>query len=138
MKRVLSSKKSALLLVGTTLISCYRKPEEERQSFRSVEVDHSSFTQECTECHEVDRPTLLSAKSAKDKNDSDFIHGQKKPCSLCHEYDQEKPWKTISYSHPSNISTCLSCHETTRPKPESHPKEGDCIGCHATDSWTPK
>ena len=121
------------------LIQCSgRQPREEREAFKSHTIDHTRFTKPCTSCHETDRPSLAIA-DGKDSDEltEDDIHGYGGNCVLCHEYDEDKPWKTVSFDHPKKIETCLSCHETARPSRSSHPQDGDCQNCHNTDEWLP-
>lgn len=88
--------------------------------------EHAKFVQTaCTECHEKDRPEAFLT----------VPHGGGKNCEQCHVSKDEKNDLTHwlprrSYSHKPDPTACFDCHIKERPDTKTHPKTGECVGCH--------
>jgi hypothetical protein len=85
--------------------------------------------QTCTGCHEEDRPAPIE----------EHPHGGGKVCSSCHtSKDDNSGWLPRNqFNHTPKPDSCLDCHVQDRSKEESHPKTGDCAGCHDYPSFAP-
>ena len=138
-------------LSGLVWASCSIEQPSVGKDNEDTKFQHADFTEEneCTACHEDDRP-------APD-------HGKGTDCGVCHDSSDEKkaflPKEGITSSgetktktdttsatgtdtatdtgndptkvheHPAGLTSCVACHEADRAPPP-HVKTGDCAACH--------
>jgi len=85
----------------------------------------SDFRQQCTVCHDGNRPV-------------DDPHPQMGDnCGACHTTAE---WKPATFEHRdfAKSQTCLDCHLRVRPTDEVHRQGGDeCSACHTITEWKP-
>jgi hypothetical protein len=118
---------------GGDCITCHQFP-----AWRSLkQYDHNPMPVSCNGCHDGQNPV-----SIKERGRPPEPHPQgARECKECHVHPAWKP--VVAFDHLPEPKSCEICHSdnnTTAPKlgrptTETHPKVGDCKGCHTYNNW---